>query len=402
MFSIDVIAAAPLAATATLASAGLCALLASRRRRSPPRLPAPSVARELLIPVVDNDPDLAARAAVLGRICELVAEDDWRGVAGQIAYWEGGLEATPGGRRYHDIALEGCLLGLHALLDEASADDLADLAPAEAEIARFGVRHEANPNDHILAALAARAHIAVGERCRSEYWPDGLKRAAWRRMAQHFIAADRILRNFEPLAFMSPVLGEAAYLVAEGMPDGDKRLRPAFEDWIDLDPSSPAIYARHALNLTPDRFGSIAELLEEADRAEDRTSETLGAGGYALFVLPLIEEGYGDHFSADRLATGLKDLAQLSGTQAEVNWAAATIASELDRREGEDAAPFRAAFDAIATGTLGVIYPRLWNEPLEAIRSRLAGSYARAADARVSTRLQPVDAPFRTRDRAAA
>lgn len=380
MLPLDPAFAVPAVGLALVGAAGYARL---RTRRvlpaSPPRLPAPRVARELLLPVIDGDPDQNARASVLETLSVSAVAGDWAGLARQIAEWEGALDATPLGERYHDIAVDSCLLGLETLIDDAPRSDLDGLVQAEREVARFVERHRALPDDHILAALAARAHIAVGTACDTDHWPEDQHRDAWRRMARHFLAASGILERFDPLERMSPVLGEACYLLAEGLPDSAARIRPAFDDWIDLDPSSSRTYSRHVRNLTAERYGSDDELLTEADRAEDRTSDTLGAGGYALFWMPLLSDERRARLArADRLAVAIRDLALMSGTQAEVNWAAATLATEADRRGADERPPFQAAFDALALGALGMIYPALWDEPIDRIRQRLAEAYARA------------------------
>ena len=76
-------------------------------------------------------------------------------------------------------------------------------------------------------------------------------------------------------------------------------------------------------------------------------------------------------FEADRLAAGLMDLGRLSGTQAEVNWAAACLAREADNGIAERRAIMSSAFEALVRRNLGVIYPRLWGLPLEQIRAKL-------------------------------
>ena len=340
----------------------------AERKAVPPALP-----RELLLPVVHRDPDHIARAEIIDQISTLVIGNDWPAVSSRIADWEARLEATPGGGRYHDIAIETCLAGLQNLIDEGNRTCVDDLARAEISVARFVERHHEKPDDHILAVLAARAHMCVAETCSADYWPSGERAAAWRRMAHHYLKAEAILAAYDPVAFMSPLLGGTIYRLALGMPDGGARLRPAFEDWIDLDPTDPSIYAEHGGNLLPDRFGTTEELRLEALKAERRTRETIGKGGYALFAIPVIEadETTRDLFEADILAAGLMDFARLSGTQAEVNWAAACLARESEHGPEERRAIMASAFEALVKRHLGVIYPRLWSQPLQDIRARL-------------------------------
>ncbi len=347
--------------------------IAARKDRDEQDSSPPALPRELLLPVVHRDPDHVAKAEIIGEISELIVAGDWTRLSSRIAAWEARLEATPGGTRHHDIAVDTCLAGLENLIDEASRASVDDLAPAELAVDRFVERHTTAPADHILAVIAARAHMTLAETCSAEFWPASERNAAWRKMAHHYLRAEGILTAYDPVAHMSPLLGGTMYKLALGMPDGGARLRPAFEDWIDLDPSDPAIYRQHATNLLPERFGSEDEIKREALKAENRTRETLGQGGYALFAVPVIEAApeMRDVFEADRLAAGLMDLARLSGTQAEVNWAAACLTREADHGTAERRAIMSSAFEALARRNLGVIYPRLWELPLQDIRARL-------------------------------
>ncbi|MDJ1017275.1 MAG: hypothetical protein QNJ35_12240 [Paracoccaceae bacterium] len=334
----------------------------------------PDLPRELLIPVVEDDPDSAARANVVERVSELVGSEGWGELADLVAEWESRLDATPAGVRHHDLAADTILAPLEALIDEVPRQELSELAQAEQEVERLVALHKAHPDAHVLAAIAARAQMILAESCQAEFWPDDMRKEAWRKMAHHYVQAEAILEAFDPVAYMSPLLGRAVYELALGMPDRNARLKPAYEDWIDLDPSDPAIYARHATSLLPHRFGSIAEIRVEADRAEARTRETLGKSGYALFMLPLIEadEDMRSIVEPDRLAAGLMDLARLSGTQAEVNWAAATLARESRFGALERQDVLASAFEALVRRHLGVLYPRVWRMPLAEVRSLLA------------------------------
>ena len=155
------------------------------RRELPMR--SDNLPRELLIPVVQNDPDLIARADITNRMAHLASEERWSDIAAEIADWERRLEATPGGARNHEIAVTACLAPLRALLDDTPRRDFSALAPAEAEAARFVARHRQNPDDPILAVMAARAHLMLADTCNADYWPEALRRTAWRQMAHHYL-----------------------------------------------------------------------------------------------------------------------------------------------------------------------------------------------------------------------
>ena len=65
------------------------------------------------------------------------------------------------------------------------------------------------------------------------------------------------------------------------------------------------------------------------------------------------------------------DLARMSGTQAEINWAAACLARESTYGTAGRRNIMMSAFDALVRRHLGVIYPRLWDMPLNEIRAKL-------------------------------
>ena len=355
------------------------------RRRAQP-MDTSDLPRELLLPVVMNDPDLVARAAIVNRTNHLASDDDWDRLAQEIAAWERRLDATPGGTRNHERAADTALGPLRALLDDAARDSFDDLSPARRETERFVARHRRAPFDHVRAVLAARAHMMIGETCKADYWPDGLRAQAWRQMAHHYLQAEAILSPFDPVAYMSPLLAQAFYELSLGMPDGGARMRPAFDDWIDLDPSNPAIYAAYMPRLLERPGITAKDVLAEADAAAARTEETLGEGGYALCLLPILDEDEGlrARIATDRLAAGLLDLARLSGTQADVNMAAAVLAHEMTLGDAARRATLQSAFDALVRRHLGVIYPRMWPLELDQIRALLGEVFARTGAPKIT------------------
>ncbi len=344
------------------------------------------ISRELLIPVVRNDPDLVAHAAVANRVSDLFARCEWEQLSHEIAVWERRLDATPGGTRHHDIAIETCLMPLQSCIDEAPRDTLDDLADAEDMVADYVARHTDAEEDTVHAVLAACAHMLIADNCRAEFWPEAERARAYRHLAHHYLKANAILARFDPVKLMSPLLASAYYELALGMPDGQARLEPAFEDWIDLDPSNPAIYNVHMAQLFAEGPIKLPVLKREADRAALRTEETLGQGGYALCVLAALAEcpELRDHIDDERLGSGLIDLARLSGTQADVNWAAATLAREAGIGSEARKAQMQNAFDTLVRRHLGVIYPRLWQLPLYAIRALLADTFERTGAPKIT------------------
>ena len=344
------------------------------------------IPRELLIPVVRNDPDLVAHSAVANRVSDLFARCEWSQLSLEIKTWERRLDATPGGTRHHDIAVETCLMPLQSCLDEAGRNSLDDLVEAENMVADYVARHQEARDDHVHAVIAACAHMLVGDNCRAEFWPEAEKARAYRHQAQHFLKARAILSRYDATSMMSPLLAGANYELALGTPDGQTRLPKLFEEWIDLDPSNPSIYSIHMPQLFADGPIRLTVLAAEADKAEERTRETLGVGGFALCVMPAVADcpELRDHVDVERLSNGLLDLARLSGTQADVNWAAATLALESTFGDKARRNALQTAFDTLVRRHLGVIYPRLWHIPLEDIRGLLAETFERSGAPKIT------------------
>ena len=331
-------------------------------------MPSDTVSDDL--PVEREDPDLIERVAVSRHIADLMLADEWTQVADDIAEWESRLAMAQGGARYHDVAADVALSGLRSLIDALPITELSDLDEAEAEVGHFIDTHQRQPDNHVLAALAARAHLMVGEACRADLWPEELERDAWRRMARHFLEAGEILKNYDALAYMSPLLAEAHYRQALGSPGKAHRYDELFKNWIDLDPSNPVIYEVHADSLAnPDDYTDDM-ILAQADEALERTEDTLGAGGYALFFMPLLErrEGARDLLDHDLFSSAMLDLASNEATQAEVNQTANALAAELRISDNANAA-MKDTLLVLISWHLDVIYPRLWSVPETAIQN---------------------------------
>ncbi len=320
--------------------------------------------------IVQDDPDHKERRAVASLIASLMLEDEWVEIGDQVADWEARLASTQGGMRFHEIAVDVALSGLQSLIDAAPHNDLSDLEDAEAELACFIDTHERSRESHVLALMAARAHLLLGLAYRADHWPDEFQKETWRRMAKHYVAAGDILSNYDARALMSPLLAEAQYMQSLGSPGQARRVPELFDTWITLDPSNPAIYAAHAVWLADPAKASDETILELAEQATDRTMATIGMGGYALFFQPLVglRENARELYDPELFATAMLDLATMSATQAEVNRMADALAGEI--RSIGDSAPVAlkdTLFMLIRT-ELRVLYPRLWSISDDAIR----------------------------------
>ena len=258
------------------------------------------------------------------------------------------------------------------MIDDAPHAALDDLSEAEVELGCFVETHEAEPENHVLAVLAARAHLLLGIAYRADHWPEECQREAWRRMAKHYVAAGELLSPFDARALMSPLMAEAQYMQGLGSPGQSHRIPDLFDAWITLDPSNPALYAAHAAWLADPKNASDDDIVALSEAATDRTSATIGVGGYALFFQPLVacRDNARDLYDAEMFATAILDLATLSATQAEVNRMADVLAGEI-RSIGPDAAPvaLKDTLFMLIRSEMTVLYPNLWTISDEAIRA---------------------------------
>ena len=353
--------------------AGLIAIISrsTGARAIDPREPATQVSEPENLPFEQDDPDDTEYRAVAGHIANLMYADEWVEITDQIAEWESSLISTPGGLRFHEIAVEVALSGLQSLLDAAGREKFADLADAEYELGCFVDTYRGSPDNHILAVLAARAHLMIGAACRAAHWPEELGQEAWRRMAHHYVEAGDIVADLDARALMSTLVAEAQYLQIFGAPGENQKVPARFDAWVALDPSNPRTYAIHAEWLADPDNAAADTLRDLADAALDRTEETLGLGGYALFFQPLLKHSNDARaiYDAELYAAAMLDLATLSATQVEVNQTADALAGEIDNYEAE-AAPvaLKDTLLMLVRSEIKVCYPKIWTRPEDAIR----------------------------------
>lgn len=351
-------------------AARFTSLLGGRPRSKTP-LREPVIAPKRGLRFEHHDPEADEYRAVAGHIANLMLADEWVEIAENIAEWERELVSTPGGLRYHEIAVEVALSGLRSLLDTARRESLADLDDAEYELRCFIDTYQRSPEMHVLALLAARAHLMVGKACRGEHWPAATRSEAWRHMARHFVAARDILVDYDARALMSPLVAEAQYLQAIGSPAGQDRVPDLFEAWITLDPSNPRTYAIHAEWLARPDNASQQTILSMADDALERTEDTLGCGGYALFFQPLLSLGEDTRslYDPELFATAVFDLATHSASQADVNRAADILANEIHTCAPNAPLALKDTLLMLVQNEIRVCYPSLWSLPEDLIRS---------------------------------
>lgn len=353
------------------------AFFSPRLRRSARRDPLTAGIKPVMpesaadLPVEGDDPDHRECVAVSLLVADLMIADEWAEIAEKISNWEANLTASPGGVRYHEIAVRTCLSGLQGLIDDAPRSTLSDLDDARTEVGHFMDTHRQTPENHIFALLAARAHMILGEAFAGADWPADQRRAAWRRMAQHFIAAGEILEPFDAMSFMSPLLAESHYLHALGSPGGEDKLEDLFDVWIDLDPSNSNIYNVHVAAMVAHDRITGDDIIREADLAMQRTESTLGFGGYALFFMPLLTEydSARDLLDPELYAAALMDLASNSATQAEINLATAALLTEIESSDEDISAAYRDTLILMIRQHLKVIYPRLWPISVQEIQN---------------------------------
>jgi hypothetical protein len=331
------------AAPARVLAAGIGAVL-RRPHGAPARAPGPAAApvppplpplgARLRVPVLAQAPQTEACARIVAAHAALAAEDRWAELLAGLARADAARAAAPGGARVATLASEGARAALGLALSRA------DWAAAAGEIDRLTAVAAAHADDPMAAQILAQAHLDLGWARRGVALADPGTAQGWRDFLAHTAAADAILDRFDPIACDSPLLAGTRYRLLRGIEDGEEMFRDWYEDWSDLDPTSPEPHALHAVHLLPDWFGSFAEFDAEARAAARRTAHLSGAAAYAVFYLAGAEAlGHPPPLmDLDLFLRGLVDHQRATGCQFRANVVAGVLTELLHGYE-IDAAP---------------------------------------------------------------
>lgn len=312
------------------------------------------------LPVLAQAPAEVTAGPVQTQVKALIGAGDWQGLCETIRGWDLARAATPHGQRKARLAAGAVL---------------ASVAP---EI--IAAQAAAAPADPVAATLAGLAAVRRGT---------------------DIDRASALLDRFEPAEWASPLLAEAQYRLCLALPEGTADLSAAHDDWADLDARDDAVWDSHAAILLART--SLASVAAAAARAEWQTERWLGKGGYALFLLPVMESAPAlwDRIDPERLAAAVLDLARhRHKDQGAVN----RIARDWHRLGIVAPGPWRAllrtSYRQLLEESLNTLIPAVWGVPDLTARRRIADAFT--PELRAGARLRATPAGLTLCDRSAA
>lgn len=315
------------------------------------------------MPVLDRDPAEDAEAAVRAQVGALLLDCGSGAGPGDLLDllqgWDAARGATPFGRRK-------ARLGLAQMLGSD-----------------IGARLAAEPPDHpVAAALAVQSILMQGG-------------AALAR-------AEALLDGFDPAACNSPLLAEGQYRLSALMAEGLGALQDAHDDWADLDPADRAVWHGHPRRMLAQGAGA-AEVAAAAARCEWQTERFWGKGGYALFLLPVMELDVTlwDRIDPERLAAAALDLARhRRKDQGAVNRLAAAWHGLVPMAPAALQGMMRTTWRQMLEETLNALVPAAWQGGETAARRQIATAFG--PEIRAGARLRATPAGLALCDRSAA
>ncbi|QQA41795.1 hypothetical protein [Pelagovum pacificum] len=319
----------------------------------------------------------------------------WSDLADMLQDFEDIRSDAPGLLRLYDSCATAARM---ALADDIAPPDDLTLAPvagiADPTLDELEGAHVRDRSNHILAALAARAHIDAAWYHRSGSADAEIPDERWEAMRLHYDRAAQILAEFDPHTHNSPLLAEAFYFLALDAEDPASALHRAFETWTDLDPANVTPYLTHGFHLLPRWGGSYEHLHGEAACSARNTKELLGGGAYTAFhVIALLRDDEAiAGLDVDRFVDGLHDLLDydLNDPDTANNFAGMLYAVSKPRLPGPETpadspAPrrreeMREALREFIDLRLGGLRADAWGEPGDA-EAALADLFAEQLDA---------------------
>ncbi|HMS94610.1 MAG TPA: hypothetical protein PKA03_05230 [Tabrizicola sp.] len=299
-------------------------------------LSAEDVLARLDVPVLQRGPEATEWDCIRADHAAMGDAGEWDDVLEALRFADSDRTMVSGGYRVAPLISEGTRAAL------LSALDAGDLARAEAEVRRFEAVHALHVDNYAAAHLLAEALIDLGaaKLAMTKTAPQDPKLAA--EASAHFLAAESILSEFDPIEEMSPLLAATRYHLLPYLEEGRSLCRDWYEDWCDLDPEDALVHANHAALLLPGPGESSAGFEKAARKAASLTSQITGKAAYAIFHLTAVERLGKALPSLDLvlLSEGLLDFQSATDCQHRANVAANLLTELLRdfRKEGPSAA----------------------------------------------------------------
>lgn len=323
----------------------------------------------------DDDPEIVLADEIATDLGKLIEAGRWDLFHSLLAEWERDRATTPFGTMFHRLGVERALWPFERIeAAVAESEDPPDDAQIDAIVAAFEARATAQPEDHVAATLAARAHMAAGGIARGDGFLEEVSASNLRRMSEHYRAAEALLSRH--VSKRSSLVAEARYLVCLGLETGSALLRERFEEWLAVDPDDVAPWQVHGFQLLPRWFGDIEELETTARRAAEASAPRRGAAGYVIFHGGIISCGVQTEtmgvIDPALFVRSALDRARTAGSQWGVNRMAQFLMQAMLESRGAARDVYRDGLVRLVHDHLRVLVPRAWTYPIEDVRRELA------------------------------
>jgi hypothetical protein len=309
------------------------------------------------------------RDSHLHRAQWLVRQERWTELSAMIAEADAARTLTPGAMSVAELMAYGARADVvlaveHALLDGKPDRDAPLLDGIEA-LEHVLAEH---PDDPIIAAVVAQAHMDIGWAWRGNGWDTEVPARNRAAFDAHFDRAGDILAPFRTATDTSALLAAACCALLGGRENPKGHVASRYEALIDLNPANPRPMRAMGMHLLPRFFGSYEELELEARRTAARTQGTWGAGAYTwvMFDAVACDDQACANLDLVFFVEGLRDILRQRPDPYTVNLLAAYCANSVGQAySGNDRADQNRAQIAecarwIIRSHLTELHPMLW------------------------------------------
>lgn len=249
------------------------------RRRPRPANGVPSAMLSISCPDPTAEEKLRDHYLNIGQ--RMARQEDWDALSDLIRQTDMKRELTPGFMPVAELLAYGArsdviMAAEHALLDGKPAKGAPLMAGIEALEHILAER----PDDHIVGAIVAQAHMDIGWAWRGTGWDAEIPERNRAAFAAHFDRARDIVATYLDQDRGSPLLASTSCALLANASQSEHRIANHYEALIDLNPANPRSMRALGNHMLPRWFGSYAELELEARRTASRTEDIWGAGGY--------------------------------------------------------------------------------------------------------------------------
>jgi hypothetical protein len=343
-----------------------------------PRYSTQDLIDRLIVPVSEDDPDTDAVLEMTEQSEVFIKARDWIGLANYLTEFDQNRCAVPSGERMLEVALyfiRDDLSELYETPNEANYE--TSFVYSNRLLDTIEAAHLDEPDNYMLAAILARLNLDCAWSARGSIDFADLSYDTKSIIKDHLDTVQRIVTEFDPIAYSSSLLAEVQYsFVALSDRTNLKRLQCAFDDWSELDPANMTPYRHHAF-FVPNLHGETDDTLieTEARGAVELGEDVIGSGAYTAMYLQALKYSPSTftHLDTGKFVSGFDDLMQamnkdpirlvhlLEQVVQRFPDAARIDTSEMSRVARVKSARIRAALAPVIRQYIGVLYAVAWD-----------------------------------------